>query len=81
MTDATKKYTTVHYQGYLELEKILNAQHPRSGELEEQPAHDEMLFIIVHQVYELWFKQILHEVDHLGALLEAAENSLAEYSG
>ena len=63
MSDATKKYTTIHYQGYLELEKILDAQHPRSAELEEKPAHDEMLFIIVHQVYELWFRQILFEID------------------
>ncbi|MCB0565283.1 MAG: hypothetical protein KDD01_12990 [Phaeodactylibacter sp.] len=70
MSDATKKYTTIHYQQYLELEKVLNAQHPRSAELEEKPAHDEMLFIIVHQVYELWFKQIIHE---LGSVIEMFE--------
>lgn len=62
MTNDRKKYTTIHYQGYLELDKILNAQHPRSAELESEPAHEEMLFIIVHQVYELWFKQVIHEL-------------------
>ena len=70
MPDATNKYTTIHYQGYLELEKILNAQHPRSAELEEKPAHDEMLFIIVHQVYELWFKQIIHELASVTEMFE-----------
>ena len=70
MSDATKKYTTIHYQGYLELEKILDAQHPRSAELEEKPAHDEMLFIIVHQVYELWFKQIIHELESVVEMFE-----------
>ncbi len=58
-----KKYTTIHYHGYLQLDKILDAQRMRSAELEEQAAHDEMLFIVVHQVYELWFKQIRHELD------------------
>lgn len=57
-----QKYTTIHYHSYLQLDKILDAQALRSAALEERPAHDEMLFIIVHQVYELWFKQIAHEV-------------------
>ncbi len=70
MPDATKKYTTIHYQGYLELEKILDAQHPRSAELEDKPAHEEMLFIIVHQVYELWFKQIIHELASVVEMFE-----------
>jgi len=56
-----RKYTSVHYKEYLQLEKILNAQNLRSEEVGD-PAHDEMLFIIVHQAYELWFKQILHEL-------------------
>lgn len=56
-----KKYTSVHYHSYLRLEKLLDSQHLRSVELND-PAHDEMLFIIVHQVYELWFKQIIHEL-------------------
>lgn len=56
------KYTSVHYQDYLALDKILDAQHLRSTEVEGKEAHDEMLFIIIHQVYELWFKQIIHEL-------------------
>ncbi|MBT8190303.1 MAG: hypothetical protein HKO89_04970 [Saprospiraceae bacterium] len=56
------KYSSVHYQDYLELEKILSAQNPRSLEIEGKTAHDEMLFIIIHQVYELWFKQMNHEL-------------------
>lgn len=49
------------YSSYLKLDEILTAQEPRS----EGPEHDEMLFIIIHQVYELWFKQVLHETDYL----------------
>lgn len=52
----------LYYSDYIELERILNSQHPRSfASLEE--GNDEMLFIIIHQVYELWFKQILFELD------------------
>jgi tryptophan 2,3-dioxygenase len=52
----------VHYSDYLQLEKILGSQFPESEKL-MLPAHDEMLFIIIHQAYELWFKQLLYEVD------------------
>jgi tryptophan 2,3-dioxygenase len=52
----------VHYHDYLQLEKILNAQFPESDK-QHLPAHDEMLFIVIHQAYELWFKQLHHEVD------------------
>ncbi|MEM9411594.1 MAG: tryptophan 2,3-dioxygenase family protein, partial [Planctomycetota bacterium] len=52
----------VYYGEYLQLNKILDAQQLES-QLEGKPAHDEMLFIITHQAYELWFKQILHEID------------------
>jgi tryptophan 2,3-dioxygenase len=52
------------YSGYLQLDKVLGAQQPKSAE------HDEMLFIVIHQVYELWFKQILHELARLQELLE-----------
>ena len=58
-----KKYSTIHYHSYLELDQLLGAQKLRSAELDENPAHEEMLFIIVHQVYELWFKQVRHELD------------------
>ena len=53
--------SNVYYPDYLQLEKILGAQAPESDKHGVQ-AHDEMLFIIIHQAYELWFKQILHEV-------------------
>jgi tryptophan 2,3-dioxygenase len=55
------------YSRYLALDEILGAQRPRSNE------HDEMLFIIVHQVYELWFKQLLHELAHLQQRMEAVD--------
>lgn len=56
------KYPPVHYHHYLDIDKLLSAQHPKSVEY-KKPAHDEMLFIVVHQTYELWFKQILFELD------------------
>lgn len=56
------KYPPVQYHDYLHLDKILDSQKRRSSEF-NNPAHDEMLFIIVHQTYELWFKQILFELD------------------
>lgn len=46
------------YGSYLRLPQLLDAQHLES----DPPAHDELLFITIHQVYELWFKQLLHEV-------------------
>jgi tryptophan 2,3-dioxygenase len=56
-----KERKPVYYSEYLQLDKILSAQQPES-ELENIKADDEMLFIIIHQTYELWFKQILHEL-------------------
>jgi tryptophan 2,3-dioxygenase len=53
----------VYYGEYLQLEKITGAQQPESFKEGNIPAHDEMLFIIIHQAYELWFKQILFEVN------------------
>ncbi len=52
----------LYYADYIELDKILNSQHPRSFEKMED-GNDEMLFIIIHQAYELWFKQIIFELD------------------
>lgn len=49
------------YANYLDLEKLLTLQKPRSTPAE----HDEMLFIIIHQTYELWFKQLLHEFERI----------------
>lgn len=63
------KYPPVHYHNYLGLEALLSAQHPKSLEY-GKPAHDEMLFITVHQTYELWFKQILFELDSVLATFQ-----------
>lgn len=63
------EYSAIHYNSYLELEKILEAQTLRSVEL-EKPAHEEMLFIITHQVYELWFKQINHELYSIAEMFQ-----------
>lgn len=49
------------YTNYLNVDKLLKLQEPKSDPVE----HDEMLFIIIHQSYELWFKQVLHEFDKL----------------
>ena len=59
------------YTEYLKIDGLLSLQEPRS----EGPEHDELLFIITHQVYELWFKQIIHEVDYLKIRLEANETA------
>jgi tryptophan 2,3-dioxygenase len=59
------------YTSYLALDDLLDAQHPRSEE------HDELLFIVIHQVYELWFKQILHEVLYLQERLAAGATAHA----
>ena len=55
----------VSYSSYLKLDELLSLQQPRSA----GPEHDEMLFIVIHQVYELWFKEMLHELDYLKTLL------------
>ena len=52
----------LNYSDYLNLDKILNNQDLKS-KVAGKESHDEMLFIVIHQVYELWFKQILHELD------------------
>lgn len=62
--------TGTHYADYLQLDKLLSAQTPRSG-MNGDPAHDEMLFIIIHQAYELWFKLILHELDSVISLFRS----------
>src|ERR1700722_8301881 len=58
----------MHYSDYLELDKILGAQHPESDK-QGQPAHDEMLFIVIHQAYELWFHQLLFETESVIGIL------------
>lgn len=67
---------SVTYGSYLAVDELLALQRPRS----EGPEHDEMLFIVIHQVYELWFKQVLHEVDHVIELLGAREAHRAQHT-
>ncbi len=55
----------VTYQSYLKVPELLSLQSP----LADPEEHDEMLFIVIHQVYELWFKVVLQELDHVCALL------------
>jgi tryptophan 2,3-dioxygenase len=62
---------SLNYTSYLALEEILAAQRPASDE------HDEILFIVVHQVYELWFKQLIHELRYLQRMLEEGNNARA----
>jgi tryptophan 2,3-dioxygenase len=64
------------YSSYLRLDELLDLQTPRS----DGPEHDEMLFIIIHQVYELWFKEVLHELDHLKGLLEEDDTPRAQHT-
>ena len=65
----------VYYADYLQLDKITGAQEPESFKDGKTPAHDEMLFIIIHQAYELWFKQVLFEVNSvIGIMSKPAVN-------
>jgi tryptophan 2,3-dioxygenase len=65
------KDRSLNYTSYLALEEILGAQRPKSDE------HDEILFIVVHQVYELWFKQLIHELRYLQRMLEEGNDARA----
>jgi tryptophan 2,3-dioxygenase len=67
MSEQDKKAIT--YISYLKVDELLELQQPESdGE------HDEMLFIVIHQTYELWFKQMLHEIAELQRTLEAGKS-------
>jgi tryptophan 2,3-dioxygenase len=67
---------TLTYSSYLKLEELLALQQP----LAAKKCHDEMLFIIIHQTYELWFKELLHELDQLQTLLSTGEFPRAQFS-
>src|SRR5215204_2967985 len=67
----SKERGPVYYSDYLQLDKILNAQNPESIK-EGIRADDEMLFIIIHQAYELWFKQVLHELNIIRDIFKQA---------
>lgn len=64
------------YGDYLRVDDLLALQQPRST----GPEHDEMLFIVIHQVYELWFKEILHEVDRVRHLLSEDDPHRAQHT-
>ena len=66
----------VTYGSYLKVDELLALQQPRS----EGPEHDEMLFIVIHQVYELWFKQLLHEFDRVMVLLTADDTYRTQHT-
>lgn len=70
-----KDSKSLYYKEYLKLDELLSIQAPRSKQLGKE-AHDETLFIIVHQVYELWFKLFLHELDFILKLFR--ENKVDE---
>ena len=59
----------MNYSDYLQLPQLLGLQRPRSA----PPEHDEMLFIVIHQTYELWFKLLLHELEKIRADLSAGD--------
>lgn len=75
-----KNQGPVYYNDYLMLERFLNCQEPLSKKFatnQDPEAHDETLFIVVHQAYELWFKQILHD---LNAILKTFNKTTVEDS-
>ncbi len=66
----------VTYASYLKVDELLALQQPRS----QGPEHDELLFIVIHQVYELWFKELLHEFDRARQWLEDDEPHRAQHT-
>jgi tryptophan 2,3-dioxygenase len=66
----------VTYAGYLKVDELLALQQPRA----QGPEHDELLFIVIHQVYELWFKELLHEFDRVRQLLDDKEPHRAQHT-
>jgi tryptophan 2,3-dioxygenase len=74
--DPPSESPAVTYGSYLQIDTLLSLQQSRSA----GPEHDEMLFIIIHQVYELWFKEVLHELDRASALFLRAEMHRAQHT-
>src|SRR5687767_12046978 len=64
------------YGSYLQIDALLDLQRRRS----EGPEHDELLFIVIHQVYELWFKQLLHELDRVMELFRQGDAHRAQHT-
>jgi tryptophan 2,3-dioxygenase len=73
VTDLADRLT---YGGYLRLDLVLAAQQPLSGGAQGEPRHDEMLFIVQHQVSELWMKLMIHELK--AAIVHLQQGSLGE---
>ncbi len=68
------------YGNYLQVAELLSLQRCRSVDPDTgKPEHDETLFIIIHQVYELWFKQLLHELDHIVGQLDRDNRNAARH--
>ena len=59
----------MNYTQYLKIDELLALQEPKS----DPPEHDETLFIVIHQVYELWFKLVLHEFARVANSLRSAD--------
>src|SRR5262249_30261553 len=76
LTAAHEARMPLTYSTYLKLDELLALQQP----LSDGPEHDETLFIVVHQVYELWFKQMLHELDFLALELNSGDAPRAQHT-
>ena len=63
----TDQQRALNYMNYLAVDELLSLQRPVS----DGPEHDELLFITIHQVYELWFKQLLHEIEQAQREMDA----------
>jgi len=77
--DAASGREPLNYTTYLRLDELLALQTCASDG-PDGPEHDETLFIVIHQTYELWFKQILHELDHMQKLLERGEMGRVQHT-
>ena len=73
LTRQTRTITMLTYTSYLKIDELLALQAPES----EPTEHDEMLFIVIHQTYELWFKQLLHEIDEFNRRIDQGDATLA----
>jgi tryptophan 2,3-dioxygenase len=76
MTQESQDKTPLSYNNYLKVRELLELQQP----LSEPTSHDELLFIVIHQTYELWFKQILHEMDATIRWLDEGRTFRANHS-
>ena len=65
----------VTYGKYLKIDELLSLQQPR-----DEVEHDEILFIVIHQVYELWFKEVLHELDYCARVLTSGDAPRAQHT-